>query len=310
VIKEMKKTFLILAASIIVILVILAILSRFFVDLLWFDTLGFRAVFTKTWLTVVIVFVIASVLSSVLLLINGLIALRTTAGSRGPRSFRVVGRNTQGLPEVIELSLDKIPWRLIIPAVALLVGLVIGSAQTSNWDTILKWLYAAPFGRSDPLFGYDLGFYVFSLPVYELIRDWALLIIFLSAAMAVGIYLARGDITYQQPGFPTVSPAATRHLSALLAAYFLVKAGGYILDRFDLMTSNNGVVFGAAYTDVHFRLPLLITLAAAALLGAALCAFNIWRAGIRLPILAVAIVCAADRTIVPVCFVAIIKLTS
>ena len=153
----MKKTFLILAASIIVVLVILAILSRFFVDLLWFDTLGFRAVFTTTWLTVVIVFVIATVLSSILLLINGLIALRTTAGSRGPRSFRVVGRNTQGLPEVIELSLDKIPWRLIVPAVALLVGLFIGFAQTGNWDTILKWFYAAPFGRSDPLFGLRLG---------------------------------------------------------------------------------------------------------------------------------------------------------
>src|SRR4029450_1180963 len=119
----MKKTFLILAASIIVILVILAILSRFFVDLLWFDTLGFRAIFTTTWLTVVIVFVIATLLSTILLVINGLIALGTTAGSRGPRSFRVVGRNTQGLPEVIELSLDKIPWGLVIPAGALFVGL-------------------------------------------------------------------------------------------------------------------------------------------------------------------------------------------
>ena len=300
----MKKTSLILAASIIVILVVLAILSRFFVDLLWFNTLGFRAVFTTTWLTVIIVFVIATALSSTLLLISGLIALRTTAGSRGSRGFRVVGRNAQGLPEVIEFSLDKIPWRLIIPAVALLVGLFIGFAQTSNWDTILKWLYAAPFGRSDPLFGHDLGFYVFSLPVYELLRDWALLIIFLSAATAVGIYWVRGDISYQQPGFPTLSPAATRHLSGLLAAYFLVKAGGYILDRYDLMTSNNGVVFGAAYTDVHLRLPLLIALAGAALLGAALCTFNIWRAGIRLPILAVAIIFAVSivETIVPSLF--------
>ena len=114
----------------------------------------------------------------------------------------------------------------------------------------------------------------------------------------------RGDISYQQPGFPTLSPAAIRHLSGLLAAYFLVKAGGYILDRYDLLTSNNGVVFGAAYTDVHLRLPLLIALAGAALLGAALCAFNIWRAGIRLPILAVAIVFAVSivETIVPSLF--------
>src|SRR6516225_6276720 len=162
----MKKTFLILAASIIVVLVILAVLSRFLVDLLWFDALGFRAVFTTTWVTVLSVFVITTVLSSTILLINGFIAARTAStGSRARRGFRVVGRNTQGLPEIIEFSLDKIPWGLIIPGVALLLGLFIGFAQTSNWDTVLKWLYAAPFVRSDPLFGYDLGFYVFSLPV-------------------------------------------------------------------------------------------------------------------------------------------------
>ena len=279
----MKKTFLIFAASIIVILVILAILSRFLVDLLWFDALGFKAVFTTAWLTTIIVFVIAAVLSSTILLINGIIAARS-AGSRGPRGFRVVGRNTEGLPQVIEFSLDKIPWRLIIPAVALLVGLLIGVAQTSNWDSVLKWLYAVPFGQPDPLFGHDLGFYIFSLPVYELLRDWGILIIFWSAVLALGIYWLRGDIIYQQPGFPTLSPTATRHLSGLLAAYFLVKAAGYILDRYDLMISNNGVVFGAAYTDVHLRLPLLMALAGVALLGAALCAFNIWSAGIREPI--------------------------
>src|SRR6266478_6516866 len=206
----MKKTFLILAASIIVILVILAVLSRFLVDLLWFDSLGFKAVFTTAWLTVLIVFFLATLLSSAILLINGFIATRNaTTVSRGRRGFRVVGRNTQGLPEIIEFSLDKIPWRLIIPGFALLLGLFIGFAQTSNWDTMLKWFYAAPFGRSDPLFGYDIG--------------------------------------YQQAGFPTLSPAATRHFSALLAAYFLVKAAGYILARYDLMISNNGVVFGAAY---------------------------------------------------------------
>ena len=97
------------------------------------------------------------------------------------------------------------------------------------------------------------------------------------------------------------SACSNQHLSALLAAYFLVKAAGYILARYDLMISNNGVVFGAAYTDVHLRLPLLVALAGAALLGAALCAFNIWSAGIRLPLLAVALVFAVSliETAVP-----------
>ena len=182
----MKKGTLILAASIVAVLVGFFVFSRFFVDLLWFSSLGFRAVFTTTWLTALGVFVVATGLSSAILLLNGFIAARATpAGRRRQPSFRVIGRGTQGMPEIIELSLDKLPWRLIIAGVALLVGLFIGFAQMDNWDTLLKWFYAVPFGRTDPLFGKDLGFYVFSLPVYELIRDWALLIIFLSAAAAV-----------------------------------------------------------------------------------------------------------------------------
>ena len=287
----MKKLSLILGATIIVVLVILAVLSRFFVDLLWFDALGFGAVFTTVWLTEIIVFATAAVLSSTILALNGLIAARTTsAPSRAARGFRVVGRNARGLPEVIELSLDKLPLRLIVLIMALLVGLFIGVAQTGNWETILKALYAAPFGRSDPVFGHDLGFYVFSLPIYDLLSDWALLIIFLSAAMAAGIYWIRDDITSQPAGLPTLRTPAIRHLSALLAIYLLVKSASYILQRYDLLTSNNGVVFGAAYTDVHLRLPLLMVLAGAALLGAVLAGANIWLNDLRLPIAAVVLV--------------------
>jgi uncharacterized membrane protein (UPF0182 family) len=301
----MKKGSLILAASIIVILVPFVIFSRFFVDLLWFSALGFRSVFTTTWLTQLTVFVIAAGLSTAILLLNGFIAARTnSAGSRRPRGFKVVGRGTEGLPEVIEFSLDNLPWRLIIPAIAGLLGLFIGFAQMGNWEIVLKWLYAAPFGRPDPLFGYDLGFYIFSLPVYESVQGWGLLIIFLAAVVAGIIYWIRGDISYRPGEFPTLSPGAIRHLSGLLAVFLLIKAARYILQRYDLMTSNNGIVFGAAYTDVHLRLPLLMALVGASLIAAALCAYNVWLAGIRLPVAAVALVFAVSivETIVPSLF--------
>jgi uncharacterized membrane protein (UPF0182 family) len=293
----MKKGTITVVAAGVAVLVVFFVFSRFFVDLLWFSSLGFRSVFTTTWLTSLGVFVVAGGVSCAILLLNGFIAAQA-------RSFRVLGRSAEGLPEIIELSLDKLPWRIIITAVALLVGLFIGFAQMDNWDTFLKWFHAVPFGRSDPLFGKDLGFYIFSLPVYELLRDWALLIIFLSAAGAAAIYLLRGDINYQQTGFPALSSAALRHFSALLGLFFLIKAAGYILQRYDLLTSNNGIVFGAAYTDVHLRLPLLMALAGASLVAAVLCAYNLKPAGLRLPIAAVVIVFAVSivHTIVPGAF--------
>ncbi len=296
-----QKASILLGASLIALVALFFVSSRFSVDLLWFSSLGYRDVVTTAWLTMVVVFLVALLLSTAILLLNGLIALGTAASTKRRPSFRVIGRGGQGQPEVIELSLDKLPLRLIIVAVALLVGVFIASAQTSNWDILLKWFYAAPFGRSEPLFGNDLGFYVFSLPAYELLKDWALLIIFLSGAITVCIYFVRGDIDYQQAGLPTLSSAATRHLSVLLAIYFIVKAGAYLLQRYDLLTSNNGIVFGAAYTDVHLRLPLLVALAGAALIAAGLCAYNVWQTSIRLPIVAVAIVFAVStvHTLIP-----------
>ena len=143
----MKKGSLILAAAILAVVVTFFVFSRFFVDLLWFSSLGFRAVFTTTWLTSLGVFVGAAGLSAAMLLLNGFIAVQATSGKlHRPPSFRVIGRGAQGMPEVIELSLDKLPWRLIVAGVAAIVGLFIGIAQMDNWDTLLKWYYAVPFG--------------------------------------------------------------------------------------------------------------------------------------------------------------------
>jgi uncharacterized membrane protein (UPF0182 family) len=286
----MKKGSVIVAAAVILVIVLSAVFSRFFVDLLWFSSLGFRSVFTTIWLTKAAVFAVAAVLSTAILLLNGLIAVSRDSGTSRRRHFRVVGRGAEGLPEVVEFSLDNIPWKWLILAVALLLGIFIGIAQTSNWERFLKWLYGAPFGRSDPLFGLNLSFYIFSLPVYELVKDWALLIIFLSFAIAAIIYSVRGDIDFQQPGFPTLSSSSMRHLSGLLALFFIIKALDYFLQRYDLLTSNNGVVFGAAYTDVHMRLPLLWIMAGASLVAALLCIANLGQRQIRLPLAAVALV--------------------
>ena len=80
----MKRGSLALAASIVAILIIFAILSRFLVDLLWFDALGFRAVFTTIWVTEIAVFFAAAVLSFIILLLNGLIAVKATPSGARP----------------------------------------------------------------------------------------------------------------------------------------------------------------------------------------------------------------------------------
>ena len=134
---------------------------------------------------------------------------------------------------------------------------------------------------------------MFTLPVWSAARDWALLVVFLAAAMAAAVYWGRGAIEFGR-GPPRLTPAPVRHLSLLLAVFFLVKAGDYLLQRYDLLMSDNGVVFGAAYTDVHVRLPLLTALAALSLIAALLSAATVVRRDVRLPVAAVVLVFGAS----------------
>jgi uncharacterized protein len=286
-------TLTILAALLVAGVVSLTTLTGFLVDLLWFESLGFGAVFSTVWHTKVAVFGIAAGGAAFLLTANGLVAVWMRAPRvrrlRVVRANRGNGEGFPGLPEVFEFPLESVPWVAIVLVGALLFGLFIGLGQSGNWESFLKWLYAVPFGRVDPVFGHDLAFYVFTLPVVGVARDWALLTLFLATVFAGGLYWARGAIVVED-GFPKLSAAVVRHLSVLLAVFFLVKAGDYLLQRYDLLLSNTGVVFGAAYTDVHLRLPLLAALVAVALVAAALCAANVVFCGFRLPVAAVVLV--------------------
>ncbi|HXQ21689.1 MAG TPA: UPF0182 family protein, partial [Candidatus Acidoferrales bacterium] len=279
-------TLILFAALAVAAMVVAAMLSGFLVDWLWFGSLGFGTVFSTLWRTKLLAFGVAASASWVVLAASGLLAVRTPAPH--VRRLRIVRGNggAEGLPEVVELALDRIPWRVLVIALAGLLSVFIALSQVGNWEIFLKWWYAVPFGRTDPAFGHDLGLYVFALPAYGVARDWSFLILFLAAAIAGAVYWSRGAIEVDQ-GFPRLSAAAVRHFSVLLALFFVVKAGDYILQRYDLLLSNTGVVFGAAYTDVHLRLPLLTGLVGLSLLAAALCAANIVSRGSRLPVAAV-----------------------
>ena len=292
----MRRTvpLLILGVLLIVAAASLSVLTSFVVDWLWFDALGYSAVFFTVWRTQFVAFVGAAALALLLLAVNGLLALRMhSPGVRRLRLVRSNGSSTDGLPVFVEFSPDTLPWRLIVLAVAAVLGVFVGLAQASHWQIFLRWLHGVPFGRTDPVFGHDLSFYVFTLPVYDAARNWGFLMVFLAGVMAGAVYWVRGGIEMDERG-PRFAAAVTRHLSLLLAVFFVVKAGDYALQRYGLLFGDNGVVFGAAYTDVHLRLSLLTALVGISLVAGVLSAANAQVLGFRLPVAAVVLVFGAS----------------
>ena len=103
-------------------------------------------------------------------------------------------------------------------------------AETGKWDLILRFVYQAPYGRNDPLFDKDIGFYLFSLPVYVALKNWLLWILLLGSLTAGSIYFVQGDISLDSQPW-RFSSAAIAHGSALLGLYFAIKVWSYALDR-------------------------------------------------------------------------------
>jgi len=233
-----------------------------YTDYRWFRSLDQEAVFTTLLSTRLGLGLVVGALAFALFYGNLRWALRASRGLGG----LVLGDGGDGTGP--QLDLGRLLGRLSLP-LALLVALLAGNAASSLWETWLGWRHAVDFGRVDPLFGRDVGFYVFELPAYEAAVSAVFGLIAVSAAGAVGLYFLRGAIVSTPRGL-RIHPAARLHLGALGALVFVVLAFWAWFETFHLFDSTRGPVVGASYADVHARLPALRVQVATAAVGAVL----------------------------------------
>jgi uncharacterized protein len=275
-----------LAALIILVLIVLGLADELLVDLLWFGALGYRSVFLTQLGAQIAIFSAVWLVAFVAICASGFAALHW---SQERERLHIVRRSEEmtevNLPELIRALGDRIPWRLLVVGAAALLGLFAASGEASSWDTYLKGFHAASFGRTDPAFGKDLAFYVFTLPLLEDWRDLFMLILFLTAVATGMIYWARGALDFRDSP-PRISGAAAAHFSVLFAVFFLQRAMNYWLARPELLLHTNGVVYGLRYVDHVLWEPGLWLLVALSLVGAAVCLANLRQRGLRLPVVA------------------------
>ncbi|MDQ1439156.1 MAG: uncharacterized protein QOK43_2785 [Acidimicrobiaceae bacterium] len=170
--------------------------------------------------------------------------------------------------------------------VAALFALLVGTSAGGQWQNWLLFRHGVSFGTKDPQFHKDIGFYVFKLPFLGFLVNWVFVALVMIAVVTLVAHYLNGGIRLQAPG-QRVTPAVKAHVSVLLGAMALVKAAGYYLQRFELMSSRSGVVDGPTYTVIHARLPALTLLSVISLVAFALFVVNIRRQGWVLPVIAV-----------------------
>lgn len=231
---------------IVVVLFLGPILARFYGNLLWFTSVGYEQVFLRIFYFRVGLFLVAGILSF-LLVYGTYVWTRTT------------------------LKEERNPF--IIGGIATF-SLFSGLAYTTSWGTVLRFLNRVDFNVTDAFFGNDISFYVFTLDFLHLAINFLffpLLVAFLlSAALIFKKYglrtynLAEGPVT--KVDFKVLFNHA-RIPATLLGVLVILLAGKLFLGRYDLLFSQYGTVFGIGYAQAHVLLPALSILAAGCLVG-------------------------------------------
>lgn len=219
-----------------------------YTDYLWFQEVGYASVFLTALKTKAALFAAGAVVVFLLLWVNLKIARR-----RPREALAVVGDNILEIPRRHEIEPVV---NGLLPIGVLLVSLLAGGLAASLWGEALRYRNPTAFGTVDPLFGKDLGFYIFQLPLLKTLYSGALAVLGLCVLVAAALYVFDGKVVAGER-----SLAADRqvkpHLFALLGLVLLLKAWGYRLTMYDLLYSARGAAYGASYTDVHVVLPVL-----------------------------------------------------
>jgi uncharacterized membrane protein (UPF0182 family) len=177
-------------------LIALGLTADFLVDWAWFSAVGYLSVYWTILGGKILLFLAVFGVSTAFLWVNGALAYRFASPRREVR-LRDVTRASGGVqtfPDLWELTRPHLPWRLLIGGVAGLVGLLVAAGAVGYWDVVLRFLHQVPYGQTDPLYGKDFGFYLFSLPAYLSLKNWLLVLLFLGAVMAAAVYLVNGGI--------------------------------------------------------------------------------------------------------------------
>jgi uncharacterized membrane protein (UPF0182 family) len=149
----------------------------------------------------------------------------------------------------LDIEISPTAFRLATFMIAAAAALVFAYIFYGQWDTYLRFRNGGSFGLSDPLFGVDLGYYMFRLPFYELLQGSLSVLALITVLLVVFLYGYFGTLRAGQTG-PMASKCtkAVSHLSILSFVLIASWGCGFYLDHYELLYSSLGVVYGAGYT--------------------------------------------------------------
>jgi uncharacterized protein len=254
-----------------------------YISALWFGSLGYSAVYWYMFrlkLTLFLVFALATIL-----ILRGTFWLLERAFASYVLERRTIVLNNQP----VQFS----PGRVIRPMswiVSLICGLIFGFSMKDGWQKFALYFHQTSTQMPDPIFQRPLSFYLFSLPVYDLLSGWWLaiaVVIFLATLVYALLTMTQGSLkTSQSSSLRTVFSA----ISLALAFLLLAISWSTYLARFPYLWDDHQTFSGITYTEANYLLPSLLFVSAGLIVAAAIAVVNaLTKRSLRLLLVAVAI---------------------
>jgi len=241
----------------------------YYVDVLWFGSLGYGDVFWKTLGLQWGIFA-AFIAVTFLILYGSFLALKRAHLPDLPSGHTIfIGGQPLKLP--VEPVL-----RLIALGVSVVIAAATGAGMMVEWPTLALFWYAAPTtgGVVDPIFGKPLNFFLFALPAWQLIVGWLLTLAVITCLLAVFFILITGGSRVLTGRLSRYVALPWRGLSITFAFLLLILAMRVYIGRFELLLDDHTIFGGVTYTDAHITLTGMLVVCAALVLGAAIAAVN------------------------------------
>lgn len=260
--------------------------SSFWTEILWFQQMHATRILLTRWGVIAGLAVVGVVLSvAVLRIMIGLAHCHRVSSKRGEAAA-----NLRQYQDAIE-PFKKLAFWLV----ALVLGIPAGLRLAEGWQTVLTWLNATPFEKTDPIFGWDISFFVFTLPFLELVVSFLLHLVILSLVVSIVASYLYGGL--QVVPRPHATVPVRRHLGILAAIASVIIGVQYWIGRYSLLTQSGDNIDGAMYADVNATLPAHSILAAISIAVAALFLVAAFRGTWRLPTIGVVVTVVAALVI-------------
>ncbi len=267
--RRRRRFFLILAVVFIIILSSRTALS-YYVDALWFGSLGYGDVFRKTLSFRWAIFA-TSFAATFFILYGWFLALR-----RAYQPDLLNGGIIYIAKQPVKLPVERI-LRLIALVVTLLVAAATGAAMAGEWSTFALYWYAPRTTGDivDPIFSKSLHFYLFTLPAWQLITGWLLTLAVIACGIAIFFILITGSVRVFAGRRGSSIPLPWRGFSIAFSFFLLILAMRVYISRFEALFEEHTIFGGVTYTDAHVTLTGLLVVCAALILGSAIASINV-----------------------------------